>query len=755
VDRTQRLLNKTVELSILAMAVLIPVIFFTRANDVFEINKMFIFRVFTLVGVFMWLFMSVRDKKFTLVRTDLDFPVLGLLASSFLSVLITKNINVSIFGVYEDYEGIFTAVNYFFFYYLVVNFMGARSAANKMAAIVLLSTLIIAGYGLAQNFGWDFVKWNPETYSPDRFFSTLGNPNFLAAYLVQTIPVVFMLFFMNHDRKNKFMILAILAVAVVVVFLTKSRAGFLSFFITVVLMAVYSFLDARKAENELFSRNKNWFMAFGALMLLTLFVPMVRDAFVLLWDRSKALFTFKGLVLTPRVYIWKSALMMFRDNPVFGTGLDTFQVVFPYYRFPIYWQLEWNGTPEKTHNVFLQVLATQGIVGFGFYMLLFVTFLKKSYNLMFGERDMHKRYLIFGFFMSAAAFFVQGLFNYTVVAYGIIFWLALAMIMTLGSEHRRVYAYNFSQAYREFTDRNKGITYSVLCALCIVLSVLAAKYWAADLYFKIGNIAVASDKDEYSTPYYEKSVELAPEREIYWVKYGIGYEKVMRKEQNPEKKLAYIQQAILIHKHTMDMNPMNGYNYNNIARVYKYWGEALDRSKYQDAAKMYDEAIKRDPNNAYFGLDQSSVYISMSEWDKAFEIAKRYSELYPDFAVPESYMGYIYMLQGTPKMAEARYYYEQALARPEWHKDAMTQASTYSNLGIIYFNLKMVKEAVDTFNKVIEIRPDYLEGYLNLGKLYQIMKDRAKAMDMYERAMKINPDDTRAAGALQQMGIKP
>jgi tetratricopeptide (TPR) repeat protein len=760
-DKTKSYIDKTIELSLLAMIILVPALFYTRTNDVFEINKMFVFRLFTIMGVFLWIISAVRDKKITLMRTDLDFPVIGLLVTSILSTVISKNQNTSFYGVYEDYEGIFTVLNYFFFYYLAVNYLGLKNFVPKTIVMILLTTALISGYGIAQNFGWDFVRWNPETYSPERFFSTLGNPNFLAAYLVETIPLIFIVFFMTRGKKKKMCVLGVLLMAVVVVFLTKSRAGFFSLIITILLTGIYSFIDSRKAENELFSKNKIWFICFGALVILTLFVPMVRNAFAMVWERSKGLFTLKGIVLTPRVYIWKSALMMFRDFPVLGTGIDTFQVMFPYYRFPIYWQLEWNGTPEKTHNVFLQVLATQGIAGFGFYALLFVTFLKKSFNLMFGEKEINKRYLIFGFFMCAVAFYAQGLFNYTVVAYGLVFWLALAMIMMLGSTGKRAYVYEFSDAYSGMLNRNKILIYCLLAAAFIAMQVQVVKYWASDMYFKVGNIATSSDKDEYSIYYYQRAVDFSPEREIYWVKYGIAFEKVLRKESNPQKRLEYLNEAIKIHMHTIEMNRMNGYNYNNVARVYKTYGELLDRSKYQDAVYNYLEAIKRDPNNAYFGLDLASVYISTQEWDKALELSKRYSELYPDFAVPLSYMGYIYMLEAqyNPGMVRqlmplAKTYYEQAVAKPEWHKDMVTQASTYSNLGIIYFNLKMLKEAADVFTKVIQIRPDYVEGYLNLGKLYTLMKNRDMAVQMYETALKVNPNDDRVITELKRMGVR-
>ncbi|MCX8093606.1 MAG: O-antigen ligase family protein [Candidatus Goldbacteria bacterium] len=740
--------EKSIELSLMAIVFIVPIIFFTRTNDVFEINKMVTFRFFTFYSTILWLFIFLLDKKIIIRKTALDFPIIGFFFASLLTTIITKNRTVSIYGVYEDFEGIITIINYILFFYLSLNFIKTRREVFKYIYIILGATFIISLYGLAQNLGWDFVKWNPETYSPERFFSTLGNPNFLAAYLVESIPVIFILFFITHKISKKLLVLVILILAIIILFLTKSRAGFLSFLVTVLFITIYTIFDARKKENELFSKNKIWFLTFGLAVILASFHPLVREAFQTLWERSKNLFSLKGIIMTPRIYIWKSALMMFRDNPITGTGLDTFQVMFPYYRFPIYWQLEWNGTPEKTHNVFLQVLATQGIIGFGFYLLLFFTFLKKFLNLVFNEKDIIRRYVIFGFFMAVIAFYVQGLFNYTVVAYGSFYWLALSIIFSQETSNRQYFTYNLENS---FIEKNKTMFFSLLLIILIITQVFVVRYWTGDLYFKIGNIAVTTDKEEYCIPYYAKAVELNPMREIYWVKYGIGYEKIIRKEQNPEKRLFYINEALKIHSHTIKLNTMNGYNYNNVARVYKAYGELNDRTKFKDAIDFYNEAIKRDPNNAYFGLDLATVYINIGAFDKAIELCKRYSELYPDYAVPLSYIGYIYMLQGPQKINEAKFYYELAISKPQWHKDIVTQSSTYSNLGIIYFNLKMLNEATEMFKKVIEIRPDYIEGYLNLGRLYVLMNKKEEAKAIYEQAMKINPNDERLLQSLNQL----
>jgi tetratricopeptide (TPR) repeat protein len=822
---SKKYLTKIIEISILSMIILIPVIFYTRTNDVFETNKIFILRFFTIVAFALWVIKTVKEGL-VVKRTVFDFPMIGFLLISALTTVFTKNFEVSVFGVYEDFEGIITILNYFILYYVIVNYANSMAMVYKIIIGIIIATFFTAMYGLAQNSGYDFVVWNPETYSPERFFATLGNPNFLAAYIVEAVPILFVLFFIAHKAKpvpamaavffsvmtlasvllvmilekkvgntaavaaglaafsaigwgvysylklkktpdpqaagksarleilfQKLAILFILGASIVVLFLTKSRAGFISFLATVFIIIVYTVYDARKKESELFKRNIPWFIGFGVVMLAMLAVPKVQEAFAHLFWRIGLLFSNVGL--TPRLYIWLSSLMMFRDFPVLGTGIDTFQVMFPYYRLPIYWQLEWNGTPEKTHNVFLQVLSTQGIAGFSMYLLLLYAFFRKTLSVISSEKEETRRYLAFAFLMAVIAYFIQGMFNYTVVAYGLIFWLALAIIIILDTSHQRLRSVAAPAGLNSWLFRNRFLVAIPAVFLCFTLAASLSRYWTADIHYKVGNILTSRpelDAKRKAIEYYAKSVELNPYREIYWVKYGIAYEQVMRSSPDAQERYNSMLQAERVHQRTVSMNRMNGYNFNNLARVYKFWGEAFEPAKYADAIKNYEMAIERDVNNAYFAIDMASTMINMNNLEGAFSICERFSRVYPDFAVPLSYLGYIRMLQGNT--AESRKYYEEAIKeeklpdgtqkKKNWYKDVVSQLSTYSNLAVIYINAGEAEAAARMFEKSAEVKPDYREGWLNLAKVRTMQNRHRDALRAYGRVLQLDPNDERA-----------
>jgi Flp pilus assembly protein TadD len=61
------------------------------------------------------------------------------------------------------------------------------------------------------------------------------------------------------------------------------------------------------------------------------------------------------------------------------------------------------------------------------------------------------------------------------------------------------------------------------------------------------------------------------------------------------------------------------------------------------------------------------------------------------------------------------------------------------NEGVHFFNQKEFTKAIQTYQKVIELDPTYVEAYNNLGITYQTMGDMDKAFKAYEKAIEIDP----------------
>jgi tetratricopeptide (TPR) repeat protein len=73
---------------------------------------------------------------------------------------------------------------------------------------------------------------------------------------------------------------------------------------------------------------------------------------------------------------------------------------------------------------------------------------------------------------------------------------------------------------------------------------------------------------------------------------------------------------------------------------------------------------------------------------------------------------------------------------PEWMR--------WNNVGIGYLDQLQYDEAMDAFEHVVRLRPDYKDGYINLGIAFIEWEKYAEARAPLEKALTLHPDDARA-----------
>jgi type IV pilus biogenesis/stability protein PilW len=64
---------------------------------------------------------------------------------------------------------------------------------------------------------------------------------------------------------------------------------------------------------------------------------------------------------------------------------------------------------------------------------------------------------------------------------------------------------------------------------------------------------------------------------------------------------------------------------------------------------------------------------------------------------------------------------------------------THFNLGIHFYQQKEILKAIQSYLKVMELDPNYVEAYNNLGIIYQEMGELEKALEAYQKSVEINP----------------
>jgi tetratricopeptide (TPR) repeat protein len=311
----------------------------------------------------------------------------------------------------------------------------------------------------------------------------------------------------------------------------------------------------------------------------------------------------------------------------------------------------------------------------------------------------------------------------------------------------------------------------------------STKIWVADSFYKQGQVGMSVGQPGYAAAMYQKGagqlrdvtqaqVEsihrpeipapgqglqitpgLNPDQELYWVKMGIAFESAASSSTKPEDKLLYYRTALAIHQYTLEMNPINGYNYNNKGRVLKAMGEAFhDQGYFQAALAHYDKAIELDKHNVYFNLDKANTLLSLGRPADSLAVCQHLMDLFPGFAVPYSYAGFIKMQAG--RKDEAIEYFKKAVDN-EWYRDLGSKALAATNLGLLLRQKKDLKGSEAAFRAAIEANPAQQEAALNLADL--LLRDRrgAEGVAVLQALLKAVPNQPQALETLKRLGVQP
>ena len=234
-----------------------------------------------------------------------------------------------------------------------------------------------------------YLGWDEHLY---RLFSTFLDPNFAGAFFVLYFLFALNILIDSLKKQTKFFSLFIglmSFLALIAIFLTYSRSALL---MLITGSFIFLFLNARRSFAIL--------MAI-IFLLATLFLPKAY--------KTEGTNFFRIVSSEARFSSAKQAITIFRQNPIFGVGFNTYRYAKSRYGFHPS-MLEESHADAGTDNSFLFLLATTGIVGFGAYLFMWFKILKINIK---------SKLLI----ASIAALFVDSLFINSLFYSFLMFWI--------------------------------------------------------------------------------------------------------------------------------------------------------------------------------------------------------------------------------------------------------------------------------------------------------------------------------------------
>ncbi len=390
-----------------------------------------------IITALVWRGGSIKRVLFHCSKNPLTVPLLAYGASGLLSVVFSISPLLSIFGDEYREEGVFTIVSYILLTFLFAELNRTRAQLLQLMRALLGCCVVVSIFALCQYFGFDPIG-NPFVSEHDeagRVGSTIGNPNFLGKYLVLVLPIMLTFFFNAVSRHAKYFFGAGAAVAGIALILTFTRASWFGFAVSAVV-----FVAALGRGGRRTLRKKMAAVAIVLIVCAASFegVSQLRQAqqseraVATLSDKvSSALDFSRPGGMSGRLFAWQKAMVMIRERPLLGYGLDTHMLVMS--QFSIEYIAKYNDHVliDRVHNNYLDIALPQGLVGLAAYLAIVMTFMVWLMRTLQAESVISQRILYCGIFASFCGYLVNDFFIFSVVSVSPIFWSLMGITIAM------------------------------------------------------------------------------------------------------------------------------------------------------------------------------------------------------------------------------------------------------------------------------------------------------------------------------------
>jgi len=655
----------------------VPLLFYINLENPFTVVKWTFFRVILFIMITAWILKKINDEKICFLKINTFIPFTVFILFSCISYSITCIAGLGNIAA-EPFWNIISMMVFFyvtFEYYLKNPFKDHLKTAFFVFFIVAL-------YGICQHFGLDFFRW--EQSSPNfESISTIGNSNLLGLFLNLSLPftVIFGLSFPSGKMKV-FSVFSAVSILLCLYF-TYARGSIVTFFISLPFWVI--FLKGEKTGIKL----KTIAIVLTVILLFLIFFSVISKNFLL---PEIAKFTDTSSIQV-RIFLWKAALRIIRDNPLTGTGFNTYSYYYLPYRYdePAV-NRDRLAYAENSHNEFLDTAVSIGIPGFlSFIFFLFFLFrggIRSLKNLSHEEKPVMKACLL-----SILLYLININTVFSEISSQLFFWYFSAIILAFEMKSLQVLPKEYNLKIFAKNSHLKTILTVFLIIFCFFFIWKSFYPLRAELYIYQGKTAREDGNFKEALNYISKALILEPYKWQYWVDMAKTFESALDGTSG-EKDL--LDNAIKSYNNAIELNPLHPYTYADLGRLYSTQSSVLGPEYMDKSIEEYEKAVALDPYNIIFYNDLGTTYLIKGDFDEAIRYYERSIEILPD-------------------------------------------SRAYSMLGKTLMNKGNLHMAEKVLNRAIELNSKGGEAYFLLAYLYLYEDKKAQAFTMADKAFYLEP----------------
>lgn len=593
--------DRVIEVGLWVLLFAVPLAMSSYARTGFLLFKVLVTQGILLILFLAWIVKMISEKEIRLVRTPLDLPIALFMFFALLSLINAFNFDAGL-------QGLFELLTYVFLFYIVANNIKTPEQVERLFIPVFFAATLVSIEGILENWGLGVLVTRGER--PPEIFSFLGNPNYIAQYLIIVLPLSITLSLFASRRIKRSLSIIVSLILIFCLFLTFTRGAWLGFIASLIFLVFALPLPRLKRQ-------------FKWLIPLVLILVIIASYFALSQEPfRKELFR----RIPDRIINWKSTLLMIRTHPILGSGIGNLYFVLPRYLIPKFHEILPMQRIAESHNDYLHIWAEIGLFGLLAFIWLIIAYFKRGFQRFRMERG-YQRALIGALMAAVIATLVQSFFDFNLhrPVSNLMFWTILALTLVSQKE--------------TFLSSKRKSSYSILVSLIILFAIVfytcSIKPFVADVYYQKGRNYTQRKEWDRGLILLKKAVRIDPRNPQ--IHYALGNVYGKRRELN--KTAGEYEKALTI-------DPYHIYARTNLGYTYYLMGN------YDKAETELKKSIELDP---YYG--EVHFYLGkICEKRGDLEEAKRkYKE------AERAHIKYGYALLSWGQPGEAAWEFQKAL----------------------------------------------------------------------------------------------
>ncbi|MBI5044844.1 MAG: tetratricopeptide repeat protein [Candidatus Levybacteria bacterium] len=596
-----------------------PLLFTSLTTDLFTLPKQLLLATSTILLIVILGIKMVIEGRVRLKTSPFDLPVLLFLAATFLSAILAVN----------KFDSLISFAPLFFtvlFYFVLSNTIRGEKQTLFAVSSLLLGTTVATIIFILSYFKIHIL---PFSYTQIQGFSPLGSLLDQAIFLAVALPL----------------------------------AGYISW------PVLGPILNARSKSSEEFRLNDQRLNAPLSIAATVTFA-------ILLIGLGLTIFTLttsqKPLIL-PLVTGFQTGLAAISQDSgrilqgfAFGSGYGTYVTDFTRFKQAIYNTNPtlWSFTFFRSSSLFLELLATTGVLGLGSFLFIIYRVIK--------ERT---------FFLPVVVIFTATLllpFSFTLQA---MIFIILGIFVALRSQHApsRYADLDFylvtlkhglilAQPEGERaphdpvnTRYGKILPFAFVLFIAAIVGVVGYQtifYTLSDLTFQRSLVAASRNDAQQTYNLQVDAIELFPYRDSYHRVFSqtnltIANAIASNQPQNSspsadvqQRIVTLIQQSISYGRNAVTLSPQNALNWNTLSQTYRSL-IGFGQNAEQFAVLTNQQAIALDPNNPTQYVSLGGIYYQLGLWDDAIRQFQLAANLKDDYANAYYNLGHAYENKAT------------------------------------------------------------------------------------------------------------